>query len=117
MEDKKIDVKKIRFSIIRHRGQPTEARLPDGRTVHRAPKLFFVEYGGFIPCAPYDDHFIYEMPRDIINVPSIVCTCGFPAAIVSYSGYIRDASPQGKLVVCLHHANYGIHATGGSKWV
>jgi len=39
------------------------------------------------------------------------------AVIVGNSGYIHDASPQGKMVVCHHHATYGIHATGGSKWL
>jgi hypothetical protein len=107
--------KNKRIVVIRQRGQPDKGQLPDGRTVHKIEKVFAPEWGGFIPCAPYSDHFIYEAPRDLIG-SKWRCSCGAVAVIVGATGYIQDASPQGKLVVCLEHAQTGIHFTGGSKW-
>ena len=110
------DYKDKSITIIRHRGQPDKGQLPDKRWVTKLDKIWSPEWGGFIPCAPYSDHFIYEAPKDLIG-SKWRCSCGSMAVIVGNSGYIHDASPQGKMVVCHHHATYGIHATGGSKWL
>lgn len=108
------------FSIIRHRSNWNTAQLPDGTTVIKAEKFFVPSMGGFIPCAPYDDHFLYEIPKklDAMYPGSVYrCTCGSFASVVSYSGYFMDASPQGKMFVCYIHALTGKHATGGQRWI
>jgi hypothetical protein len=102
--------------IIRQRGMPNSGKLPDGRDVHRLERVFLSEYNGFIPCAQYSDHFIYEMPRDVLG-SVYMCSCGAPAIIVGLSGYVHDASSQGKLMVCLGHSSSGQHYTGGSRWI
>lgn len=112
----KIDVSKINFGIIRHRGTPHEAQLPDGTTVHGKEHIFVPEYG-LIKCAPYNDNFIYEMPAKFINAPSYACSCGSFACITGISGYGQDGSPQGLLFVCHQHATYGVHFNTQSRWI
>jgi len=112
----KIDVKNINFGIIRYHNSPNKAQLPDGTTVYRTDHIFVPEYG-LIKCAEYDDEFIYEMPPKFINVPSYACTCGSFACITGLSGYVLDASPQGKLFVCHYHASNGVHAGGKRRWI
>lgn len=108
------------FSIVRHRSNWNTAQLPDGTTVTKAEKFLIPEMGGFIPCAPYDDHFLYEIPERLASLyPGSIyrCTCGGAAIVVSYNGYFLDASPQGKMFVCTIHSHLGKHATGGEKWI
>lgn len=112
----KIDIKNINFGIIRHRGTPNKATLPDGTVVYGKEHIFVPEYG-LIKCAPYSDNFIYEMPSKFINAPSYACSCGSPAVITGLSGYVLDASPQGKLFVCLQHATHGAHFNTPSRWI
>lgn len=104
------------FQIIRHRGQPRKGQLPDGTWIYAEDKMFIEEYRGFVPTAPYSDHFIYRMPKNSLG-SAYMCSCGSPAIIVGISGYVHDASPQGKLMVCMAHSTNGIHLTGGSRWV
>jgi hypothetical protein len=105
------------FGIIRYHNSPIKATLPDGTDVYRQDKIFVSEYGGDIPCAPYSDNFIYAMPKKFIKVPSFACTCGAPAVITGASGYVMDASPQGKMFVCLTHATIGHHANNSkNRW-
>lgn len=113
----KINPKDYKFGIIRYHNSPMKAQLPNGKIVYRADKIFVPEYGGFVPCAQYDNHFIYEVPQDFIGAPSFACTCGYFACVVGLSGYILDASPQGKMIVCHYHASHGVHATGESRWI
>lgn len=103
------------FNIIRHRGQLNEGVLPDGTKVYRKDKLYVPEWGGFIPCAPYDEHFIFEVPSKF-KVSSYMCTCGSIAVTSGPSGYVLDASPQGKMFICYFHSLYG-HHSDGSKWI
>lgn len=117
------------FEIIRRRGMPNYAILPDGTKVYRSmlpsgvEAIFLREMGGFVRVASYDDHFIYEVPDSLARQyawaqgPAFRCTCGSFAVWAGLSAYERDASPQGKLLVCYMHANTGQHATGGSRWV
>lgn len=114
------------FQIIRRRGMPMYAYLPDGTRVERSmsdtgfEQIFVMELQGFVRCASYSDHFIYEIPPRLSRQypgASYRCTCGSPAVYTGPSGYILDASPQGKLFVCQIHATTGQHATGGSRWV
>lgn len=108
------------FNIIRIRGTPNKAKLPDGTDIERREMLFVPELNGFVMCAPYSDHFIYEIPKKVAyKYPgsSYMCTCGSPAVYTGPSGYVLDASPQGKLFVCQFHATTGKHANGGVRWV
>jgi hypothetical protein len=114
------------FQIIRRRGMPMYAYLPNGTRVERSlndsgfEALFVPELRGFVRCASYSDHFIYEIPSNLAYMyPGAVyrCTCGSAAIYAGVSGYIADASPQGKLFVCQMHSIAGYHATGGAKWV
>lgn len=104
------------FQIIRHRGQLNEGQLPDGFKVYRQEKIWFDDQNAFVTCASYDDHFLYLAPKSYPG-SSFRCTCGSPAVLVGPQGYLHDASPQGKILVCLLHAQTGLHATGGSRWV
>lgn len=117
------------FEIIRRRGMPKYAYLPDGTRVERSMQdngfeaIFVPERGGFVRCASYSDHFIYEVPAKLARQyewargASFRCTCGSYAVFSGLSGYEQDASPQGIMFVCHHHALTGVHATGGSRWV
>jgi len=98
------------IKVIRQRGAPDKGQLPDGRWVHKLSQVFDDNWGGLIPCANYDDHFIYEAPADIVG-SRWRCSCGSFAIIVDPTGYLLDASPQGKLAVCWHHATYGVHSS------
>lgn len=111
-----MDKKPNSFQIIRHRGIQNKAQLPDGRWVQRSEKIFVPEMGRFIPVAPYDDHFLFELPAKDVG-PSVRCTCGSFGVIAGYSAYKDDASQQGLLYVCFQHSNFGVHATGGVRWV
>jgi hypothetical protein len=108
------------FQIIKHRGTPDRAQLPDGTWVRRLPWITIPETGRKIPCAPYDDHFVFEIPSSVAHLypgSAYKCTCGSAAGWVGPSGYVLDASQQGLLFVCLAHAQNGVHATGGTRWV
>ena len=104
------------FNIIRHRGQPNTATTWFGLEIHRQEKMWSPQHERFVPCANYDDHFLFEVPAKYKNMPAFQCTCGSVAVVVGMSGYILDASAQGLMWVCLVHANSGLHATGGTKW-
>jgi hypothetical protein len=107
--------KETPYQIIRHRGTPREGILPDGFKVYAKDKFWMDEYNAFIPVAPYDEHFIYEVPERYVG-STLRCSCGSFSCVVGLSGYVLDASPQGKLIVCHYHATHGVHM-GGSKWV
>lgn len=90
-----------RFNIIQHAGTPQKALLPDGKTyVYRQEKLFIPEWGAFVLCAPYDDHFIYE--TNAVG-SAYMCTCGSTAVVA-------PPDPSG-LLVCKFHADEGYHTT------
>jgi len=113
----KINAKEIRFGIIRHHNSPNKATLPNGQVVYRKEFINVPEFGGLIKCAPYEEHFIFETPKEL-KVSSFMCSCGSAAIIVGLSGYVLDASPQGKLLVCLMHSNYGHHAHSDNvRWI
>jgi hypothetical protein len=103
------------FNIIRHAGQLDEAEV-DGVKVHRQDAIWVPEYNGFVKCAPYQEHFIFSTPHAKVRSPAYQCTCGSFACVVGPSGYVWDASPQGKLFVCYHSATFGVHQ-GGSRWI
>lgn len=82
----------------------------DGKEFYRQPKLFLGQDLGNIKCAPYDNEFIFADGRR--KGWTLFCTCGSPAVIVGYDVYSRDASAQGALLVCYHHAAFGTHLGG-----
>ena len=105
------------YQIIRHRGMPNKAQLLDGTWVYRVEKIYVEEWYGYVPVAPYDNHFIYEVRNVRDKGSSYRCTCGAPAIVTGLSGYAHDASPQGKLMVCLLHSTTGFHSNEDQKWV
>jgi hypothetical protein len=116
---------KYSFSIIHHRGSPNEATTLDGHKVERQEELFIPDWGTFVKCAQYDDHFVYEDPesKNIVGRWMHMCTCGAPGIIVGYKAYEQDASKySGGLLVCKAFTDssietgYGVHQTGGRKW-
>lgn len=105
------------FNIIRHYNSPNKGEYR-GIIVHRQEKLWVPDYG-FVTCAPYDDHFIFEVPKHLID-STYRCTCGAPAVIVGFGAYAQDASPSktsGYMLLCMLHSQYGHHATGGDRWI
>jgi len=95
-----------------------KATTLDGHDVYRQEKLFVVELGRFIPCAFYEEHFIYENPTKKAGTSSYMCTCGSSAVIAGISGYEGSASPSGLMFICLLHATHGHHVdTSTVKWV
>lgn len=91
-----------KFNIVRHVGTPKKAKTPKGVTITRQERLFVPEWRGFVPCAPYDDHFIYENNEP--DQSSYLCTCGSVAVIAQPEG-------AGRMFVCLNHATFGFHQT------
>ena len=92
------------FNIVRWLGEPKQTRTLKGKQVRREEKLFVPEWGAFVPCAPYDDHFVYLNPDTSAGSPSYMCTCGSAAVVVNHESAAR-------LFVCYIHASTGKHAT------
>lgn len=91
------------FNIIRHRGDPKKATTLKNRQVARQEQLFVPEWGAFVKCTPYGEHFIYENPDTSAGSSSYLCTCGSAAVVV-------PPGPKG-LFVCQFHVDYGFHQT------
>lgn len=109
------------FNIIRVGGVAREAvTVESNKKIYRQDKLFIPEFGRFVVCAPYDNHFIYESPTNRRG-SAFMCTCGAAAIIVGHDAYKKDASATsglgivpGELLICNHHSHYGSHADGSS---
>jgi len=93
----------------------------DGYSVDRLEKLWIPEYGRFVVCAPYDNHFIYEDPSKKTGRWVFMCTCGSPAVIVGSDAYAGHASPTsgvgiypGEMLVCKMHMDRNKHADGST---
>lgn len=93
------------FGIIHHRGQVRKAQTPQGKIVEREEHLFVPEWGQFVQCAPYEEHFIYEDPEQTKGSSSYLCTCGAAAVV------INPERQGGRMFVCMVHASYGAHST------
>lgn len=100
------DEKPNPFNVIKHRGDPQGAEF-EGVPIKRETKIFIPEWGFFVNCAPYDNHFVFEVPRGRKRkgISEYMCTCG-AAAVVSNPESINQ-----RLFVCLLHATYGHHST------
>ena len=104
------------FNIIRYRGQVNKAKTLDGYDIIRQDKLFIPDYG-MVTCAPYEEHFLYKEPNPKKIGSIYMCTCGSPAIVTGLSGYVLDASPQGKMLVCMLHATTGKHTNSQARWI
>lgn len=111
------DSPKYSFAIIKHRNSLYEATTADGYRVRREEKLFMKEFGRFVACASYDNHFVYLDPAFDIVIGRWMagCSCGSLAVIAGANVYKKDASPSsegtipGELLVCYMHASTGKH--------
>jgi len=102
------------FSIIKHYNSPNSAVTLDGYTVKREEKVFIEGLGGFVPCAPYDNHFVYLEPSGKQGRWFAACTCGSPAVLIGAKDYAHLGSPEGMMLVCYFHTNPNMmrHADG-----
>ncbi len=100
------DKKPNPFNLIKHRGEPQSAEF-EGIPIKRETKIFILEWEMFVNCAPYDNHFVFEVPkaRKRKGISEYMCTCG-AAAVVS-----NPERANQRLFVCLLHASYGHHST------
>lgn len=100
------------LKINRTAGDLKKAHLEDGTTVYRKDSIYIDEIG-LVKCPPMDNHFIF---RHLFKGRgwTLWCTCSSPAAVHGYSAYARDASAQGQMLLCMHHAMYNRHADGGT---
>lgn len=89
------------FNIIRHRGDAKKAETLKGQAIQRQESLYVPEWGAFVNCAPYSEHFLFADSASGQSAYS--CTCGSAAVVV----------PPDKrgMFVCLFHATYGFHQT------
>lgn len=107
------------FNIIRKAGDPNKVTLvtKDGKpyTIYKPSEkgIFIEDYGQFVKCAPYGNHFIFELPR---NIPgwAHMCSCGSPAVMVGSNAYDHLGSPEGMMFVCQFHTQKNKHADGSS---
>lgn len=116
------DVSVRPYSYVRSVGDLKEAELWDGTRVHRTDDMFVNDTYGVVKCAPYELHFIYQVPENHKGW-GLMCTCGSIAGVVGLNAYSKLASPTstGLMIVCLHHNstknNVGIgeHADGSHE--
>lgn len=121
LASKGIKAKAASPKVVRAVGDAKRATLHDGTVVERT-ELIFVEGYGLIRCAPYELHFIYELPKHIIGW-NLMCTCGSIAGVVGYAAYSKLAAPTdtGMIIACVRHTtlkqNEGIgrHADNSSE--
>lgn len=111
-------------NIIHHAGRVVKTEF-EGVIVERPETIIVLNFPQVgmvlnVPCAPYDEHFVFEVPksREREGRSPYLCTCGSAAVIKDYS------DPRAMLFVCHFHAQYGYHTTsvlnkddfpGGSK--
>lgn len=89
--------------VVRAVGDAKRATLHDGTKVERK-ELIYVEGYGLIRCAPYELHFIYELPKHMKGW-GLMCSCGSIAGVVGYDAYSKLAAPTdtGMIIVCVRH--------------
>lgn len=108
-------------AIVKVVGDLQQATLIDGTVVHRTESIY-VDGFGLIPCAPYELHFIYELPKHFKGW-GLMCTCGSIAGVIGYNAYSKLAAPTatGHIIACVRHTtlknNIGIgrHADGSTE--
>lgn len=110
------------YSRVRSIGDLQKAQLWDETIVERQEYIFVNDTYGLVKCAPYELHFIYEVPASHKGW-GLMCTCGSIAGVVGLNAYSKLASPTstGLMIVCLRHnstkSNVGIgeHADGSHE--
>jgi hypothetical protein len=101
------------FNIIKQLNSPTKATLFEGTVVHRQEKVFVLEYKWFVKCAPYDNHFVFAVPKKIKG-PAYQCSCGSMAHFIGSNDYAHLSSLEGMMLTCMAHTTTGKHADGSS---
>lgn len=117
-----------RVKVIKHRGEPQSAQLPNGEWVERResvalPHLHHEGDWMTVKVAPYSDHFVYLVPafeREIMGNKRkgdrwryfSFCTCGSFGQLVGSKAYSAFGSADGMMLVCQVHTNTGRHADG-----
>jgi hypothetical protein len=103
------------FNIIKFRGNPNSVTLMDGTVVRNNKEEFIYvpEYGGMVRKAPYDNQFVFEIPKRIKG-PSHMCSCGSIGVFVGTKAYNHLGSASGMMLVCHSHTTTGKHADGSS---
>jgi hypothetical protein len=101
------------MQIIKSYNTLKKVTLVDGTEVFndKRNKLFVPEYGVDVACAPYGNHFIFEVPTRIKG-PSWMCSCGSPAVMVGAKAYAHLSSMKDALIVCQQHTMANKHADG-----
>lgn len=92
------------FILIKHVGEPNKAEFRGVAVVRK--NALYTDISGLIPCTPYDNHFIFEVPENHIG-PAHMCTCGSEAVI---------AFPLNMYVCMFYHSRlaesgHGYHQT------
>lgn len=100
-------------NIIRQLNSPTRATLVGERVVHRKEKVYVPEYFGEVRCAPYSNHFCFEVPKDIRG-PAYLCSCGGIAVFIGSQDYAHLGSAEGMMLVCQAHTTNNKHMDGSS---
>jgi hypothetical protein len=102
------------FNIIKVR-TPAQVTLANGVVVKKPEQKFWIkEMQGFISAAPYDNHFIFKVPKEIYPSPSYMCSCGSMAIYVGSTAYAHLGSAEGLMFVCQMHMDFNKHADGAS---
>lgn len=93
--------------IVRSVGDAKTAKMFDDKVIERVDSIFVDGYG-LVKCAPYELHFIFELPKEFQGW-GLYCTCGSIAGVVGFSAYSKLAAPTvmggGHMLVCLHHTS------------
>ena len=101
------------FNIVRQVNSPTKATLFDGTVVHRQDKVYVPEYQGEVRCSPYDNFFVFAVPKAITG-PAYLCSCGGMAHFIGSKDYSHLSSPEGLMLTCMLHTSTGHHADGST---
>jgi hypothetical protein len=101
------------FNIIKFKGSPTTVTLYDGTVIQKSSDEFVYvpEYYGLVRKAPYDNHFLFELPKKLKG-PSYMCSCGSAAVFIGSNAYAHLGSREGMMLVCHHHTTFNVHADG-----
>lgn len=100
-----IKQKSLSPKVVRSVGDAKRATLFDGTVVTRQDMIYVDGYG-LVKCAPYELHFIYEIPdAETHKGWGLMCTCGSIAGVVGLNAYSKFVSPtsDGKMLVCVRH--------------
>ena len=94
------------MGIIRYRGEPNKAQFM-GQVIVRKSHIYLAQMQALIPCTPYGEHFIFEVPfidGKEIKGPSHMCTCGS-------NSVVKDPELLSRIFICFLHQILGKHQT------